>query len=498
MHLAEVAPEIEKRFAQHESVHIYDRSGNASICTALAHAIDGLPDAILLLDESWRVIYANQTARRVGHIEPENLNRETLWELYPEIDGTKLGHAYREAVATRTVRVLDAFFYEPFHTWFDMRIFPMEHGLVAHFRDVTAVHDAAEQLEQVLGTTTDAVVSMDREWRITHVNQRATEILAPSGNVLGTNIWESFPGMLSGGSPYLKHYFRAMNERVTAQFDAYYPEPLNMSIHVVAQPARDGIIVFFRDVTEQKRTALGLIQSEKLAAVGRLASSIAHEINNPLESVGNLLYLAQQHAEVPEEVQRYLETADKELRRVSIIVNQTLLFHKQGTKPQAMGSAALFSTVLGIFEGRLKNANIKVENRERTTKTVVCCDGEIRQVLNNLVGNAFDAMPSGGRLLLRSREATDWITGRRGLVLTVADTGSGIDPQTQTKMYQAFFTTKGLCGAGLGLWISAEIIDRHQGRIRVRSSQHESHSGTVFTLFLPFQTSEAPLPQAEA
>jgi signal transduction histidine kinase len=488
MHMAEVAPEIEKWFAQRERIHIYDRSGNASICTALAHAIDGLPDAIMLLDESWRIIYANQTACRVSHIQPENLNRETLWELYPEIEGTKLGHAYREAVATRTVRVLDAFFYEPFHTWFDMRIFPMEHGLVAHFRDVTAVHDAAEQLEQVLGTTTDGVVSLDRDWRITYVNHRATEILAPSGNVLGTNIWESFPGMLSGGSPYLKHYFRAMNERVTAEFDAYYPEPLYMSIHVVAQPARDGIIVFFRDVTEQKRTALGLVQNEKLAAVGRLASSIAHEINNPLESVGNLLYLARQHAQVQEKVQHYLGMAEQELQRVSAIVKQTLLFHKQTTEPKTVGSADLFSTVLNIFEGRAKNANTKVEKRERTTKTVVCCDGEIRQVLNNLVGNAFDAMPSGGRLLLRSREATDWRTGRRGLVFTIADTGNGIDPRTQAKMYQAFFTTKGLCGGGLGLWISAEIIDRHKGRIRVRSSQQEGHSGTVFTLFLPFQT----------
>ena len=142
---------------------------------------------------------------------------------------------------------------------------------------------------------------------------------------------------------------------------------------------------------------------------------------------------------------------------------------------------------LSIYQGRILNAGISVEKRKRASHPVTCFDGEIRQVLNNLVSNAIDAMhPHGGRLLLRSRESTNWKTGRRGLVLTVADTGPGMNQVTVKRIFEPFFTTKGNAGTGLGLWISCEIIDRHGGTLRVRSSQREGRSGTVFTIFLPF------------
>ena len=247
-------------------------------------------------------------------------------------------------------------------------------------------------------------------------------------------------------------------------------------------PARfPGITI---DITERKQTEAALIQSEKLAAVGRLASSIAHEINNPLESVTNLIYLARQHAVDPD-AQRFLDTADQEIRRVSIIANQTLRFHKQPSNPQAISCSELLSTVLSIYEGKLKNAGIEVEKRKRAVQPVVCFEGDIRQILNNLVGNAIDAMPSGGRLLVRSREATDWSTGRKGLTLTIADTGIGMDAAVLQRIFDPFFTTKGIAGTGLGLWVSQEIAERHKGKLKVRSSRREGRSGTVFTLFLP-------------
>jgi signal transduction histidine kinase len=121
---------------------------------------------------------------------------------------------------------------------------------------------------------------------------------------------------------------------------------------------------------------------------------------------------------------------------------------------------------------------------------VVCLDGEIRQVLNNLVGNAIDAMAaSGGRLLLRSREGTNWTSGAKGVVFTVADTGSGMRPETVARMFEPFFTTKGLSGTGLGLWVSHDIVQRHHGKLRVKSTSKQGQSGTVFTLFLPFDSS---------
>lgn len=242
------------------------------------------------------------------------------------------------------------------------------------------------------------------------------------------------------------------------------------------------------DITDQKRAEEAVRQSEKLVAVGRLASSIAHEMNNPLESVTNLLYLIGTHKEeFSVEVQEYLDTAEQELRRVSAIANQTLRFHRQSTKPLSMHCEELISGSLTMYQGKLVNSNIKVEKRKRANRLVTCFEGEIQQVVGNLIDNAIDAMrPEGGRLLLRSRDGTQWKTGRKGLFITVADTGQGMSPGLVAKVCDAFFTTKGINGTGLGLWVSRDIIARHDGELRVRSSQRITGSGTVFTLFLPF------------
>ncbi len=247
------------------------------------------------------------------------------------------------------------------------------------------------------------------------------------------------------------------------------------------------------DIQDRKLAEHALLQSEKLAVVGRLASSIAHEINNPLEAVTNLLYLARTSREVPGEVLGYLEAAEAELARVSLITNQTLRFHKQSTRRAAVSCLDLIGGSLSIFRGRLASSGIEVEKRKRACKRVTCFEGEIRQVLNNLIGNAVDACPrTGGRLLLRSRDATDWRTGRKGLVITVADNGAGMSLETQKKVFEPFFTTKEIGGTGLGLWISREIIERHKGQLRMRSSQRPGRSGSTFTVFLPLTDDEEP------
>ncbi|MEO6911519.1 MAG: GAF domain-containing sensor histidine kinase [Edaphobacter sp.] len=242
-------------------------------------------------------------------------------------------------------------------------------------------------------------------------------------------------------------------------------------------------------VLESQKAAKALMQSEKLAAVGRLASSMAHEINNPLEAVTNLLYLSRQRATDPD-LESWLDQAEQELRRISVIANQTLRFHKQTSKPQSINCHSLFSTILSVYESRIKNAGITIEKRKRATEPVECFEGDIRQVLGNVVSNAIDAMPMGGRLIVRSREGTNWRTGKRGLVLTVADSGMGMSHDTQCRMFEAFFSTKGIGGAGLGLWISADIMHRHGGKITIRSSQESAQTGTVVSLFIPFEGAE--------
>jgi two-component system sporulation sensor kinase C len=254
---------------------------------------------------------------------------------------------------------------------------------------------------------------------------------------------------------------------------------------------REGEVTHFvgiqTGVTARVEFEAALRESEKLAAVGRLASSIAHEINNPLESVMNLLYLAQREEALPE-VMAYLAQADKQVQRVSLITSQSLRFYKQSSRPTAVKCTDLLESVLDLYEGRAENAHVAVERRERSVESFVCLESEIRQVLNNLVRNAIDAMQgTGGRLLIRSRDTKDWRSGEDGVLLTIADTGSGISPLTMQQIYKPFFTTKGASGTGLGLWISSEIIARHHGRLLVRSRQRAGAGGTVFTLFLPLQ-----------
>ncbi len=261
----------------------------------------------------------------------------------------------------------------------------------------------------------------------------------------------------------------------------------------VYQPMRDengvvtGIIALGVDVTESRRAQQVLLQSEKLIAVGRLASSIAHEINNPLEAVTNLLFLAKESA-VSTPTRQYLETAEAELHRVSAITSQTLRFYRQTTNPRPVAASELMDATMLLYRGRLNNSTIEVKRRDREAPPVVCFDGEIRQVLSNLVSNAVDAMLSkGGRLLVRSRPGMHWRSGRTGVVLTIADTGTGMSQHTMTHIFEPFYTTKEIGGTGLGLWISDEIVQRHQGSIKVRSTPGR---GTVFQLFLPLKAAE--------
>jgi PAS domain S-box-containing protein len=246
------------------------------------------------------------------------------------------------------------------------------------------------------------------------------------------------------------------------------------------------------EITNQKKAELALIQSEKLAVVGRLAASIAHEINNPLASVTNLLYLAA-HNEDLAEIKNYIQTAERELRRVSVIANQTLRFHKQSSGPQEISGDLLIESVVSMLQSRILNAGVRVEVRKRTSLPVRCFEGEVRQVLSNLVSNAIDAMQplGGGRLLLRTRMGREGAIGVPGLVITVADTGIGIPAAAAKHIFEPFYTTKGASGTGLGLWVSSEIVRRHRGALRFRSSEKKGCSGTVFSLFLPLDVASS-------
>jgi len=372
-------------------------------------------------------------------------------------------------------------------------------GLLGLFHDVTGEVNTSHNLEACLNaifnTSFEYIGLVTRDGILLDCNRALLEFAGSSrAGVVGKPFAETpwFSGT-PGAPEFIRGALASANrgEVFRSELTLTRPDGETAVFDFLLTPVLDdsGGIGFLvpegRDITEEKRTESALLQSEKLASVGRLASSIAHEINNPLESVMNLIYLAR-HAP-PAESERYLDLADQEIRRVSLIANQTLRFHKQAAKPQAITAADLFSTVMSIYEGRLRNAHVNVEKRFRVDRSVMCYPGDVRQVLNNLVANALEAMPFGGRLLIRGRSGRDWKADRPGLVLTIADNGAGIPPDAKKRIFDAFFTTKGTAGNGLGLWVCQEIVQRHQGKLCVRSTQRPQRKGTTFSLFLPFE-----------
>lgn len=236
----------------------------------------------------------------------------------------------------------------------------------------------AARLGQFLSVTHDAIVAVDRNWCFSYLNETALKTYSADGReLLGKKLWDEFPDTVYEGSPYVEHYNRAMYEGASGSFEAHYPEPLNIWIQIEVYPTPDGIVTFSRDINARKKAEAALLLSEKLAAVGRLASSISHEINNPLEAVTNLLFLARGSSQ-PWEIHEYLDQADQELRRVSIITNQTLRFRKQNSGPQPIHSAELFTGVLSLLEGKIKNAGVIVQRRDRAHKPIKVFEGDIR------------------------------------------------------------------------------------------------------------------------
>ncbi len=247
-------------------------------------------------------------------------------------------------------------------------------------------------------------------------------------------------------------------------------------------PAR--LFSLHENLSDRKRAEQALRENDALALVGRLSASIAHEINNPLESIVNLHYLAM-HSDDLEQVRHYIAMAEEETARVSRIALQTLRFHRKTSRAEVCLPGELVQTVLELFGQKLKQNGVEVRMEQQDTPQFRCFDGQIRQVLANLIGNAIDAMGGGGALRVRVRSATLWKTGEPAVRITIADTGSGIPKDARKRMYEPFFTTKGAVGSGIGLWLSAEIVAKHNGTMHVRSSTEPGRSGTVFTLTLP-------------
>jgi len=372
--------------------------------------------------------------------------------------------------------------------------------MVASIQEQRAgLNDTLALLDSMLANAPIGFAFFDQRFRFVRVNQflaRMNDL--PVNRHLGRTAREIFP---APAASMLEDSIRTVFDRGQAVRDLeLHGEPAAdpaqtrswlaniYPVRTDAQTVRwTGVILV--ETTERRRSEEALRRTEKLAAAGRLAASIAHEINNPLEAVTNLLYLIRQGT-LDEESAEYAQLAQHEVARVSEIAQQTLRFYRQSTLPVSANVCELLDSVLTLHQGRMATLQIEVVRLYSGEVKLFCFAGELRQIFANFVGNALDAMtPGGGRLLLRIRPARSLTHPETmGVRITVADTGSGMTPAVQSRIFEPFFTTKEATGTGLGLWVTAEIIRKHLGVVKVRSwvaGKSKSGHGTVFTVFFP-------------
>jgi len=244
------------------------------------------------------------------------------------------------------------------------------------------------------------------------------------------------------------------------------------------------------DITDHKKLQETLKLSERLAATGRLAHIIAHEINNPLEAMSNLLYLAAREPKSSPQIYVYIEQASAELGRISQITKQVLTYHRQSQRPEASNPTEIIASVLAMFRAQIGAMGVELITRFDPTEQINVHPGEIRQVLNNIVANSLEAMERrAGILRVRCFHARDIQSNRSGIRFLFSDNGSGISSEHMAHIFEAFYTTKKVRGSGIGLWLTAEMIKKHDGRVRVRTRTGGDYRGTLFDIFLPSSSS---------
>ena len=269
-------------------------------------------------------------------------------------------------------------------------------------------------------------------------------------------------------------------------------EPLTVACRKALKIGKSGkpeaILEISRDITASLRAEDALRTAEKLAAMGRVAGIIAHEINNPLEAIHNIFHLIRHHQSLDEEAKEYARMAEAELGRVAHIVKQTLSFYRESQQPVDVSIAEVLDNVIDLQSRNIRVQSIVIERRYLSDASLQGFPGELRQVFMNLISNAIQAMPSGGQLRVTIRETSPPDAERR-ICVSVSDTGSGIKPDHAKHIFEPFFTTKAAKGTGLGLWISKGIVQKYDGSIRFRSLRCPNLVVTSFRVTLPAQMS---------
>ena len=353
---------------------------------------------------------------------------------------------------------------------------------------------AAFRLAAIIESSDDAIVSKDLNGIITSWNHGAERIFGyKAEEIIGQPVTTIIPPELHDDEPRILGKIRAGERIDHFQTVRLRKNGERIDVSLTVSPVRDrrgniiGAAKIARDITQQKRLEAALHVSERLASVGRLAATVAHEINNPLEAVTNFIYLAKQQPDLSEKLERYLTYADQELARVAHIAQQTLGFYRDNSQPVPLVIANVVEDVLTVYERKFKYKGLNIEKRIEPGLTICTLHGELKQILSNLVANAIDACREGGRILIRARSTKHLRSDSPGIRITVADDGIGIADRHKASVFVPFFTTKTEVGTGLGLWVTRELLQKKGGHIRFRSNDSKP-SGTVMSIYLPLKS----------
>jgi PAS domain S-box-containing protein len=279
-----------------------------------------------------------------------------------------------------------------------------------------------------------------------------------------------------------------MAEYRMRRHDGVYRHHLARAVPTLSSDGRiSGWVGTITDIHDEKTNEELFRRSEKLAAAGRMAASLAHEINNPLTSVTNAIFLALQDPSLSPTTRQYLKIADRELMRVAQVTVHSLRFHQQSESARAESLSDIVNSVVTLYLARIQALSIDLVRDYRTSEKLYCRVDDMRQMFSHLINNSIDAMSQGGRLRIRVRLSHSWDgSGTSGFRLVIADTGRGIPSAFLPCVFDAFTTTKSPTGTGLGLWVVNEIVRKHKGSICIRSRIDTRHHGTVVSIFLPY------------
>ena len=433
---------------------------------------------------------------------PAHSSQPWLERAHPE-DITSANLAWRASLASGKpfafeLRLRDA---TDSHRWHLARALPLrdEHGAIVRwlgtFTDIDdqkRAEEALVRLAAIVETSEDAIFSKDSDGYIRSWNRGAEKMYGYSATeIVGRHVSVlSPPDRIDEIDPILAALRRGQPidhlETVRVRKDGKQVE-VSLSISPIRNHAGaiTGASTIARDITERNRASEALRKTEKLAATGRLAGTIAHEINNPLDALTHLMYLLERHPSLDAQAREFAGIATEEVNRIGRIAKQALGFYREAAAPVNVNIAELIESVVELYQSAAQNKHVRLVTESETSATVPAFPGEMRQVFSNLIVNAVDAVPRGGTVKIRVKHGRDWKTRALGIRVLVSDDGPGIPVNLRSRIFEPFFTTKGEKGTGVGLWVSEGMLQKQGGSIRLKTSTGSDH-GTTFAVFAPY------------